>query len=259
MSGTFEGRHALVLGGSAGLGLASALRLSQGGARVTVVSRGVTHEALLAQGLLPERTHAVAADLVTGDMAEIARAAREVHGPIDTLVISGGGPKPGTFDSLTDDDWMGAYRMLLLTPVRAIREVLPDMRAQGFGRVIVVLSSGVKVPIPNLMLSNALRAATLGMLQTLAREVARDGITVNGVVPGRIDTDRVRSLDRAAAEREGRTPDEVRTRSEATIPLGRYGQPDEFASAVAYLATRDAGYVTGALIEVDGGMIGTLT
>lgn len=259
MSGDFSGRHAVVFGGSQGLGLASALQLSEGGAKVTVISRSVTPESLQAQGLPQERTHALAGDLSTGDAGELVRAAREAFGPVDTLILSGGGPKPGTFASLSDEDWTGAYELLLLAPVRAIRAALPDMQAAGFGRIITVLSSGVKQPLPNLMLSNALRAATLGMLQTLAREVAPHGITVNGVVPGRIDTDRVRDLDRRAAERDGSTPDEVRTRSEASIPLGRYGRPAEFASAVAYLATAQASYVTGSLIEVDGGLINTLT
>ena len=259
MSADFSGRHALVLGGSQGLGLASALKLAEGGARVTIVSRSVTPEHLHAQGLPAERTQAIAADLTKADAQDLVSRARDAFGPVDTLILSGGGPKPGTFQTLTDEDWTGAFEMLLLAPVRVIRAALPDMQFAQFGRIITVLSSGVKQPLPNLMLSNALRAATLGMLQTLAREVAPHGITVNGVVPGRIDTDRVRSLDGAAAQREGRTPEEVRTRSEGSIPMGRYGRPAEFASAVAYLATTDASYVTGSLIEVDGGLINTLT
>ena len=259
MTQNFSGRHALVFGGSQGLGLASALKLAEGGANVTVVSRSADHDKLVSEGLPPERTLALPGDLTAGDAGKLLSAAKEKFGPVDTLILSGGGPKAGTFATLSDDDWTGAYHLLLLAPVRAIRAALPDMQAAGFGRIISVLSSGVKQPLPNLMLSNALRAATLGMLQTLSREVAAQGITVNGVVPGRIDTNRVRSLDQGAAERSQRTPEEVRRQSEAGIPLGRYGRPAEFGAAVAFLATADASYITGSLIEVDGGLINTLT
>ncbi|AFZ68669.1 SDR family oxidoreductase [Deinococcus peraridilitoris] len=255
----FVGRHALVIGGSAGLGLASAKKLAAGGARLTVVSRSVTPEGLSAEGLPRERTLALQADTVKVDAGQLVQQARSAFGPIDTLILSGGGPKPGTFVSLNDEDWTAAYELLLLAPVRIIRAALPDMQDANFGRIVAVLSSGVKQPLPNLILSNALRAGALGMLQSLAREVAPQGVTVNGVVPGRIDTDRVRDLDARAAVRENRTPEEVRERSQATIPLGRYGRSDEFASAVAYLASRDASYVTGSLLEVDGGLINTLT
>lgn len=253
-------RHAVVLGGSQGLGLATVRALVGAGGRVTVVSRSADQEALVQQGLSADLVEAVPADLTQPEELRAALArARARFGPVDTLVLSGGGPPPGTFLALSDEQWTAAFEQLLLSPVRAIRAVLPDMQAQQFGRIIVFLSSGVKQPLPNLMLSNALRAATLGMLQTLAREVIAQGVTVNGIIPGRIDTARVQALDQAAAGRLGVSPEEVKRRSLEAIPIGRYGRPEEFAFAAVMLAARESGYITGSTIEVDGGYINTLS
>src|SRR3546814_493803 len=133
--------------------------------------------------------------------------------------------------------------------------LLPAMLERGWGRIITIASSGVEQPIPNLALSNGIRMAVLGWSKTLAGEVAAQGITVNMVLPGRIHTDRVDQLDLVAAEKQGKSRDEVARASQATIPMGRYGRPEEFADAVTFLASTRAGYITGAKLRVDGGMI----
>lgn len=178
--------------------------------------------------------------------------------PEELLVVSGGGPRSARFDDLDDDDWQGAFELLFLSTVRLVRLVLPGMRRLGRGRIVVLLSSCVKVPIPELILSNALRAGVTGLLQSLSVELAPDGILVNGVIPGRIDTNRVQTLDKLNAEREGIPVEEVQRRSHASIPLGRYGTPKEMADAVLFLCSCMATFVTGSMLEVDGDMVRTL-
>jgi 3-oxoacyl-[acyl-carrier protein] reductase len=138
---------------------------------------------------------------------------------------------------------------------RLVRAVLPGMRGRGFGRIVAVGSSGVQAPLERLVASNAARAALAGYLKTLATEVAADGVTVNMVLPGRIATDRTTSIDKATAERTGTTPEQARAQSEAAIPAGRYGTPDEFAAVVTFLASAAASYVTGEQIRCDGGLV----
>jgi 3-oxoacyl-[acyl-carrier protein] reductase len=140
-------------------------------------------------------------------------------------------------------------------PLAIASALVPGMRTRNFGRVIAIVSSGVQQPIPNLGISNALRASVVGWAKTLAGEVAADGVTVNCVVPGRIHTARVDELDAAAAKRAGKTPEAVAEASRATIPMARYGDPGEFADAVAFLASARASYITGTTLRVDGGMI----
>jgi 3-oxoacyl-[acyl-carrier protein] reductase len=144
---------------------------------------------------------------------------------------------------------------MVLSVIQLADAVLPGMRVRKFGRILTVGSSGVVAPIPNLALSNALRLSLVGWSKTLAREVARDGVTVNVVAPGRIDTDRVKSLDAARASRENRAVDDIATESRAAIPVGRYGRPEEFGSVVAFLAGEPAAFVTGSVVRVDGGQI----
>jgi 3-oxoacyl-[acyl-carrier protein] reductase len=148
-----------------------------------------------------------------------------------------------------------AVERLLLPHVRLVEAFLPGMRERGWGRVVAVGSSGVQEPIQALAASNVGRAALAGYLKSLASDVARDGVTVNMVLPGRIDTDRVASLDALTADGSGRTSDEVRAASEASIPAGRYGRPDEFAAVVTFLAGEPASYVTGEQVRCDGGMV----
>ena len=147
------------------------------------------------------------------------------------------------------------FQSMVLSVIAITDRVLPGMRERGWGRVITSTTSGVVTPIPNLGISNALRSSLLGWSKTLAREVARDGVTANIVVPGRIGTDRIRFLDQAKAQREGRSPEDVTKESTSSIPAGRYGDPAEYADAVAFLASTRASYITGSVLRVDGGLI----
>lgn len=159
------------------------------------------------------------------------------------------------FDALDDAAWQRAFELNLLSTVRLFRGVLPHMREQGWGRIVTVASSSIKQPIDNLVLSNTLRVGILGLAKSLALEVAGDGVLVNTIGPGRIATDRVASLDAAAAERTGRSVEDVRAASEAAIPIGRYGTPEEFAKVAAFLVSGANTYVTGQNFLVDGGMV----
>jgi 3-oxoacyl-[acyl-carrier protein] reductase len=254
-------RVALVLAASQGLGRACAEALAASGRDVAVCSRtedGVrdTVEALEALGV-------TASGLPTDvtDPAQLERLFDHVDdrfGRLDVLVNNAGGPPPGGFEDLGDEAWARGYELTLMSAVRAMRLALPRFRSTGFGRVVVIGSSSVRRPIPNLVLSNAYRPALAGIVKSLAVELGPEGITVNMVSPGRIHTERVDQLDAKRAEQQGISPEEARSRSEASIPFGRYGEPAELGSMVAYLASDAAGYVTGQSILVDGGQVPTL-
>lgn len=249
------GKVALVLGSTAGLGRASAEALAAEGAHVVVVGRRAELvDALVAS--LPSAT-GVVADVTDPDSpALLVNRAREELGEVDIVVLNGGGPPPGAADSFTAESAQAAFDLLLKQHVTLVGEVLPGMRERGWGRILAIGSSGVRQPIPTLTASNVGRAALAAYLKTLAGTVARDGVTVNMVLPGRVDTDRVAQLDRAAADRTGVTPEASRASSEAGIPAGRYGDPAEFGAVVAFLASQQAAYVTGEQVRVDGGLVG---
>lgn len=248
------GRTALVLGATSGLGRAAAEGLAAEGAHVVVVGRRSELVAEVA-GSLPSATGVVADLTEPGAPSRIVEEARAASGHVDVLVLNGGGPPPGSAEDLAEGDVDAAVALLVRPHVALVREVLPGMLERGWGRVVAIGSSGVQQPLPNLTSSNVGRAALAGYLKTLAGEVAGRGVTVNMVLPGRIDTDRVGQLDQAASERTGRTPQEVRTAAEGTIPVGRYGRPDEFGAMVTFLAGEPAGYVTGEQVRVDGGLV----
>jgi 3-oxoacyl-[acyl-carrier protein] reductase len=249
-----QGRTAIVPGSSSGLGLAVARALAAEGAGVVLVGRRgelVQKEA----AKLPSAV-GVEADLADPDVpARLVAEAEQRFGPVDVLVLNGGGPPPGLATDFTPEQFATAVDLLVQPHLRLVAGVLPGMRERGFGRIVAVGSSGVQQPIDGLVASNAARAALAGYLKTLAGEVAADGVTVNMVLPGRIDTDRVAVLDRAVAERSGTTPDQQRARAEAAIPAGRYGTPEEFAAVVTFLVSTAASYVTGEQVRCDGGMI----
>jgi 3-oxoacyl-[acyl-carrier protein] reductase len=201
---------------------------------------------------------AVGVEMDLGDPAapaELVREAENRFGQVDIVVLNSGGPPPGSATEVTDVQLTAAVQQLLLQHQRLVSAVLPGMRQRGWGRVVAIGSSGVQQPIERLALSNIGRAGLAAYLKSLASEVAGDDVTVNIVLPGRIDTERVASLDRAAGERAGISANEARERSEATIPAGRYGTPEEFAAVVAFLASPAASYVTGEQIRCDGGMV----
>ena len=249
-----EGRTAVVLGATAGLGAAIARRMGQENAHVVVVGRRADRAAELAASL-PSAV-AVAVDLTDADAPDhIRSAAEEAFGPVDILVLNGGGPPPGTAVGFTGEALDKAVDLLVRPHLALVNKVLPGMTARGWGRIVAVGSSGVQQPLANLAASNLARAALAGYLKTLASEVAGQGVTVNMVLPGRIDTDRVAQLDEAAARRTGSSPDQARAASAAAIPMGRYGTPEEFAAVATFLASEPAAYVTGAQVRCDGGLV----
>ncbi len=176
-------------------------------------------------------------------------------GTVDVLVNNAGGPPAGSFVSLDDDAWQQAFELNLLSLVRCIREVLPYMRRERFGRILNFASSSFKQPLDNLLLSNTFRTGIIGLAKSLATELAADNILINTLGPGRIATDRVAFLDAMRAERQGSTPEAVKKQTESQIPLGRYGLPEEFARVAVFLASGANTYVTGQAFLVDGGLV----
>jgi 3-oxoacyl-[acyl-carrier protein] reductase len=254
MHSGLHGRTAVVGGSTSGLGLAVGRALAAEGADVVLSGRRGDTAAAEADRL--PSAIGVEVDLTTPDGADhLVGTAASRFGPVEVLVLGGGGPKPGTATAATVDDVTAAVNDLLLAQVRLVSLVLPGMRQRGWGRIVGIGSSGVQQPLDNLALSNLARAALAAYLKTLAAEVAGDGVTVNMVLPGRIDTERVASLDDAAAQRQGLDVSEVRKRSRALIPAGRYGTPEEFAAVVVFLCSNAASYVTGEQIRCDGGLV----
>lgn len=249
-----NGKNVLVPGASSGIGLAIARVFAQEGANVVLAARRA--DMVRAEAARLGSAVGIGIDLTEdGAPSALVKAAEEAFGPIDVLILNSGGPPPGGAADISAEQSLDAVHQLLLQHIRLTTLVLPGMRERRWGRVVAVGSSGVQQPLPNLALSNIGRAGLAGYLKTLAAEVARDGVTVNMVLPGRIDTDRVGSLDVAAAKRTGRSPKETRADSEASIPAGRYGKPEEFAAVVAFLASGPASYVTGEQIRCDGGLV----
>lgn len=251
-------KTALVLGGGGGLGSAIARMLAAEGAKVAVASRTAENISEVADSIRAAGGRAIprVIDLgETGGFAGHLEAVRRELGEIEILVNMTGGPPPTTAAGVEPELWSEQFRLMVLSVIHLTDLVLPGMRAAGFGRIITSTSSGTIAPIPNLGISNALRSALVGWSKTLSREVAGDGVTVNLVVPGRIATRRIQQLDQARAEREGTDVATVRAQSTSSIPVGRYGDPDEYAAAVAFLASRQAAYITGTTLRVDGGLI----
>ncbi len=254
-----KGRAAIVCAASEGLGRAAAEALASEGCRLAICSRRQDAIDRVASDLRQRydtEVLAVQADLRNApDISRFVSSAVASLGGLDILVTNVGGPKPGLFDSLTDDDWLEAVNLLLMSAVRLTRAALPHMRARGGGRIIHITSVAVKQPVAGLMLSNAVRAAVVGFSKTLSREVAKDHITVNCVAPGYTRTQRVINLNDATAAREGKPLAEVEQRLLANIPAGRLGEPSELASLIAYLASDQAAYMTGSVVAVDGGSV----
>jgi 3-oxoacyl-[acyl-carrier protein] reductase len=253
-----KGKRALVLSSSRGIGRGIAESLASEGADVMLTARSedklkAAADAINAKGA--GRAHYLVADLAAETAAIHSKAVEALGGPIDILVANTGGPPPGTALTVQPDAWTPQFDAMVVPVFRLASLVLPDMRKAGFGRILVVTSSGIIQPIPNLVISNALRSSIRGWAKTLASEVAKDGITVNLVLPGRIETDRTGELDAANAKRQGKSVDEVAAAARETIPAGRYGDVKEFADVVCFLASERAGYVTGGSIRIDGGAI----
>ncbi|TFL14787.1 SDR family oxidoreductase [Pusillimonas caeni] len=253
-----EGKVALVTGAGGGLGGAIALSLAKEGARVVVADVHQPSAQRTVQAIEEAGGQAMPLDLDLNKLDELdahVETIRSRLGKVEILVNNSGGPPPSQASGVPSETWEKHFRAMVLSLMRLTDLVLPDMRAQGWGRIITSTSSGVVIPIPNLGVSNALRLALVGWSKTLAKEVARDGITANIVLPGRIATARIQQLDEARAEREQKPLEQVIQESTNTIPMGRYGRVQEYGDVVAFLASTRASYLTGSVIRIDGGLI----
>jgi len=257
-----RGKVALVAAASKGLGRAIAEEFAREGSRVAMCSREESAIAAAAEDIVRKTKGDVlpiAADLSTAEGCEaFVQNAVAAYKTVDILIVNAGGPPPGRFDDLDDAAWQKAHELTLMSAVRLTRLALPIMRKQRSGSIVYSTSTSVRQPTQylNLILSNAVRASVHGMLKTLSSDLAKDGIRVNAVQPGRIATDRLIQLDTDTAKRQGTSPEEVRKRYESSvIPMGRYGKPEEYAAAVVFIASPKASYITGVSLQVDGGML----
>ena len=257
-----EGRVALVAASSKGLGKAVAEELASEGVSLVLCARGL--DALMATATDIQRRHgvkvvALAADVaVLGEPERLVREAIAKLGKIDILFTNSGGPPAGPFESLTPEAWTKATTLVLTSVVEFCRAALPGMKERRWGRILNVTSIAAKQPVDNLMLSNSIRAAVIGFARTLANEVAPFGVTVNNLIPGFTRTDRMVELSEVSAKKDGVTPEQAEARFTSTIPMGRMGEPREFAALAAFLASDRASYVTGQSMAVDGGWIRAL-
>jgi len=235
-------KTALVFGGSRGLGRAIAAELAAEGAKVVIVARD------------PARVEATAKELgvigIAGDVSKpgasralVQQAAEKLGRSVDILVTNTGGPAPGNFEAITDQAWQAGFNNLWMSFVESVGEALPAMKANGFGRILAVTSVAAKEPQPGLVVSNGLRAGLLGLVNAISRDVAASGVTVNALLPGYTNTDRMKEVGVTSASMGSK------------IPAGRIGEPEEFAALAAFLASERASYITGQAIAVDGGLL----
>jgi 3-oxoacyl-[acyl-carrier protein] reductase len=253
-----RGKVAMVAAGSKGLGRAAALALAAEGVAVAICGRGPEALATVQKELeaLGVPALAVMADVSSAvDLARWHQATEAALGPVDILITNTGGPKAATFDHLSDGDWVAGVETTLMNVVRMTRLVLPGMKARHWGRIVHITSLVAKQPYPLLTISSTLRAGLSGLTRTLALETAKDGITVNALLPGHVMTDRQTHLAEVKAKAEGITVAEHFARQAAAIPAGRIGEPAEVGAVIAFLCSGPASYVTGQSLLVDGGLV----
>jgi 3-oxoacyl-[acyl-carrier protein] reductase len=256
-----RGRNALVLGGGGGLGGAIAKALAVEGVKIAVADIDAEAVKRSADQIGAHGGEALGLVWDLSDLTVVDKNVSAIEGsfgPVDVLVNITGGPPPTPAAGQDPNLWSKHFAAMVLSVIAITDRVLPNMKARAWGRIITSTSSGVVAPIPNLGLSNSLRLSLVGWSKTLAREVARDGITANVILPGRIATERIRFLDEAKAKREGRPVDAVTAESTGSITIGSYGKPEEYADAVAFLASDRASYITGSVMRVDGGLIASI-
>ena len=255
-----RGKRALVLGGNRGIGQGVAQALVREGVHVAITGRDTERMKAAVAELkscdADAQVQAFALDLAdTANLAAFAAKVTAEFGAIDILVNNTGGPGYGGASERGIAEWTSSFNEMVLSVITLTDALLPGMRQRQWGRIMTVVSSGVVQPIPILGVSNTLRNALVTWSKTLSMEVAREGVTVNVLVPGRIDTERVRMTDEAVAKKDGVTADEAKRRSTSTIPMGRYGAPAEFGALAAFVAGVPASYMTGSMLRCDGGNI----
>ncbi len=252
-----KGKVAVVCAASKGLGKASAMGLAAEGANLLICARGDETLQQAAKEIADQtgvRVATLAADLSKeADCDRLIETARREYGGLDILVNNAGGPPPGFFMDFSDAQWQAGFETNFMSAVRLIRHSIPIMQERGGGRVINIVSLSVKQPIENLIISNSIRAAVIGLMKTLSQQFGKDGITFNNVLPGTILTDRVRQTSQTQAQRENISIDEVLERGGKAVPMGRIGQPKDLGSLVVFLASAHAEWITGTSIQVDGG------
>lgn len=254
-----KGKSALVMASSSGLGKAIGCELAREGAKVMLFSP-FEDQLKEAQADIEKETgnrpeFFVGSITEPSDIKSLVKKTVETCGPIYALVNNTGGPKPGTFDAFSDEDWQGAYELCLLSYIRTIREALPYMRENGGGRIVCSTSSSVKAVLDNLILSNTFRMGVMGLAKTLSQELGKDNILVNVIGPGRIGTARIDQLDQIRAEKQGITVEQLQKQTFKNIPLGRYGKPEEYGRLAAFLCSAANTFITGQTILLDGGMV----
>jgi 3-oxoacyl-[acyl-carrier protein] reductase len=256
------GRVAVVGGGSSGLGLGAARRLAQEGCNLLIWARTENGLAAAAEDLRQStgrRVETLVADASDPDAARlVAERALELFRHVDILVLNAGGPPATDATSTSPEQLHAAFQLLTVTPVDLASRLLPGMRERGWGRIVAVLSWGVREPITALPLSNIGRSGLAAWMKTASRLVGPDGVTINGVLPGRFATPRIAELDGRRAEQLGRKVEEIAAESRSGVPAGRDGQPHELGALVAFLASEPAAYITGTFVPIDGGMLQSL-
>jgi 3-oxoacyl-[acyl-carrier protein] reductase len=256
------GKWALVCGASKGLGLGCAQALSREGVNVLIVARGAEALEKAAAGLIAEKSDSTRGSVlfVAADITTVAGRAAVFAAPggpgkdFDIVVTNAGGPPPGDFRDWDREAWIKAVDANMLTPIELIKATVDGMAARGFGRIVNITSSAVKAPIDILGLSNGARSGLTGFVAGVARSaIAAKGVTINNLLPGKFDTDRIATTLRVTSEKTGKSVEDLRRSQQAQIPAGRYGTPAEFGAICAFLCSQQAAYITGQNILPDGG------
>ncbi|MFP4557385.1 MAG: SDR family oxidoreductase [Bacteroidales bacterium] len=257
-----KGKNILIAGGSKGLGFAVAKASAVQGANVFIGSRNEENLSFAANQIAKGANAEVGYGLLNvSDYQSIKKWVEEAiqkFGKIDGLLVNAGGPPAGSFDTFNDTDWQQSFELTLMSAVRLIREVLPTMRKASSGSIVTITSISVKEPIDMLLMSNVFRSGVTSLVKSLSSDLASYNIRINNIMPGRIDTERVKHLDGIIAESKGVSVNEVRMMMQEQIPLSRYGKPEELGNLAAFLFSDLASFITGATIPVDGGMIKTV-